>query len=54
MMQLLGNSRTARGLFVDASNASLSPAIEEMAQVTLTTVETEPEPVILPFVRRAG
>jgi len=54
MMQLLGNSRTARGLFVDASNASLSPAIEEMEQVTLTTVETEPEPVILPFVRRAG
>lgn len=55
MMQLLGNSRTARGLFVDASNASLSPAIEEVEQSTLVSAETdEPEPVILPFVRRAG
>jgi len=54
MMQLLGNSRTARGLFVDASNATRSPEHDGFEDEEIGSREPEAAPVILPFVRRAG
>lgn len=54
MMQLLGNSRTARGLFVDSSNTTRPTERDKFEDGEIVSNEPEPAPVILPFVRRAG
>lgn len=54
MMQLLGNSRTARGLFVDSSHVTIPSESDEFQEAEIGSGESEPGPVILPFVRRAG
>lgn len=54
MMQLLGNSRAARGLFVDSADSIRPSESDEFEEVMIGSGESEPPPVILPFVRRAG